>query len=59
MNNDNKDPRKITCKICYTPVKITNNLVKMNCMCNDDIRIIHRDRLLDVEYVHLIHQEKN
>ena len=58
MNND-KDPRKITCKICWTPVRITNNMIKMVCMCDDDIRMIPLDRLFDIEYDHLIHQEKN
>lgn len=55
----NNDPKKITCKICWTPVKITNTLIKMACMCDEEIRIIPLDRLNDIEYDHLIRFEKN
>jgi hypothetical protein len=58
MNND-KDPRKITCKICWKPVRITNTLVKMTCMCDDEIRTIPIDRIWDLEYDHLIGLEKS
>ena len=53
MNND-KDPKKITCKICWAPVRITNSLIKMVCMCDDEIRFIPLDRINDLEYSHLI-----
>lgn len=48
------DSKKITCKICYTPTNIQHNVVKMKCMCDDEIRTIPLDRVNDFEYSHII-----
>lgn len=38
---------KISCKYCNTQVKINKNKIFMNCMCDEDIRII------DLKELHL------
>jgi len=37
--------KKITCKICWKPVKVIKNIIKMTCMCDDENRLIHLDKI--------------
>lgn len=53
----NKDPRKITCKICWKPLKISNLTAKLTCMCDDEVRVIPLDRIGDIEYSHVVEYE--
>lgn len=47
----------MTCKICWKPFKIKEKVVKLTCMCDEDIRIIPLDRIEDIEYSHLVQYE--
>jgi hypothetical protein len=49
--------KKITCKICYSPLKIMGKVAKLTCMCDEEIRIVPLDKLMGMEYDHLIEYE--
>jgi hypothetical protein len=53
-NDHMSNPKKMTCKICWSPLKITSTVAKMTCMCCDEVRIIPLDRLDDMVYSHHI-----
>lgn len=31
---------KLFCKYCHTPVKLTNTIAYMKCMCDDEVRTL-------------------
>ena len=53
MKNEH-DLKKMTCKICWRPMKIKEAVAKLTCMCDDEIRVIPLDRWWDIEYSHLV-----
>ena len=56
MKNE-QDLKKMTCKICWSPMKIKEAVAKLTCMCDDEIRMIPLDRMGDIEYSHLVRFE--
>lgn len=43
-------PTQILCKICLTPVKVTDTYIRFVCMCDEDVRTLPKEDIYRDEH---------
>lgn len=41
---------QIICKICFTPVKITDTHIRFQCICDEDVRVLSKEDIYNDEH---------